>query len=262
MTSRKTIVLLIIFLGLLAYIYFFEIQGEKRKQAKKESEALLLNLHKKQVNKLSFLPEGIVIERDSTQWKILSPVQTDADGSTIESILDAFSRLKKGRFVSDNPNDLKKFGLTPYQYALVIEQAGRSDTLSIGDTNLDHTNVFYHKSGSNNVYLVPAALKTDITKSLFDLRDKIVVSFEQDSVTEILLQYPDFTFHCIKNSAQQWLIIQPDSGLAKSWKISSLFDNIKDIKVAQFIDEPYKSDTFYGFDRPAIKLVLTKEKLI
>jgi hypothetical protein len=398
MTSRKTIVLLIIFFGLLAYVYFFEIQGEKRKQAKKESEELLINLDKKQVNKLLFLPEGIVIGKDSTQWRVLSPVQTDADGSTVESILDDFSRLKKGRFVSDNPNDFKKFGLTPYQYALVIRQLGRIDTLLIGDSNLDNTNIFYRKSGSNHVYLVPITLKTNVTKSLFDLRDKAiikfekeeitkiliennrqtfscfkdksqqwrlekpirtlcdedkidnilnelhnsrikrfdsehgnqlrkyelndpwltislidnsnrqqktlfigkkdrkeyyakveskpsiflidsslvndidvslfdlrdktVVSFEQDSVTEILLQYPNFTFHCIKDSAKKWLITQPDSGLAKSWKISSLFYNIKDIKVAQFIDKPYKSDTFYGFDRLAIKLILKKENLI
>ena len=150
----------------------------------------------------------------------------------------------------------------PYQYALVINQQGNSDTLFIGDTNLDNTNVFYRKNGSHQVYLVPINLKTDVTKSLFDLRDKCVISFDQDSVTEILLQYPNFTFHCIKDSVKQWLITQPDLGRAKSWKIASLLYNIKNIKVTQFIDKPYKSDTFYGFDRPAIKLILKKKKLI
>lgn len=262
MTSRRIIVLLIIFLGLLAYVYFFEIQGAKRKQAKEESEELLINLDKKQVTRLSFLPDGIVIAKDSIQWKILSPIRTDAEETTVESILNVFSQLKKGRFVSDNPNDFKKFGLMPYQSALVIEQQGNSDTLFIGNTNLDNTNVFYRKNGSHQVYLVPIDLKTDVTKSLFDLRDKSVVSFDEDSVTEILLQYPDFTFHCIKVSAQQWLVTQPDSGLAKSGKITGLLYNIKDIKVIQFIDKPYKSDMFYGFDRPAVKAILKKGNLI
>jgi hypothetical protein len=395
MVSRKLIVLLVIFLGLLAYVYFFEIRGEKQQQAKKDKEELLISLDKSQVKGLSFLPEGIIIEKDSARWKVQAPISDEADGSTIESILDAFSWLKKGRFVADNPGDFKKFGLTPYRYALVIRQSKSSDTLLLGDNNLDNTDVFYRKSGSNQVFLVPTSLKTNVTKSLFDLRDKSVlkfekakiskmlienkgqayscfktkdrqwwlaypirtrgdedkidnilnelhnskvkrfeseqtsdlkkydmarpwltvtlfdssarqhsalnvgkkerqeyyandksrpsiflidsslvaelnvslfdlrnktiVTFEEDSVTELFLQYPDFTFHCIKDSTQKWLITQPDSGLAKSWKIFALFYNIKDLKVAQFIDEPYQSDAFYGFDRPEIKLILKKD---
>lgn len=391
MASRKTIVLLIIFSGLLAYVYFFEIKGAKRKQAQKEQQELLINLDKAHVTGLSFLPGEIIIKKDSTGWKVTSPIQSEADQSTIESILDAFSWLKKGRFVSDIPDDFRKFGLNPYQYALVFEQGGINDTLLVGDANLDDTSVFYRKKGSNNVYLVPTALKNNVTKtlydlrdksilkfergkidkiiitnqentfscvkdsnqqwwlnhpikalcdedkfdnmlsqlhdsivkkyeseqatflnkyglnnpwlsvsisdssgqqkklvvgkkdqqeyfardesrsqifridsslvaeldvSLFDLRDKTIVAFEQDSVTEIMFQYPDFTFHCIKDSANHWLITQPDSGLAKSWKVSSLFYDLQDVKVAQFIDEPSRPHAFYGFDHPAIKLIL------
>jgi len=401
MASRKTIVLFIIFFGLLVYVYFFEIKGEKRNRAQKEKEELVLNLDKEKVAGLSFLPQGISIEKDGTLWKILLPVQTHADHSTIESILDAFSWLKKGRYVSDNPDDFKKFGLTPYQLALVIsQQEGISDTLFLGDTNLDSTKVFYRNNGSNKVYLVSTTLKSNATKSLydlrdksvlkfkkqeiskisiknnyrtfscykdkdqqwwlehpirtlcdddkiddilnelnnskiasfeseyannlgiydlhnpwltislldsseehkpilyvgkkekkeyyakndlrsaiflidsslvaklnvslFDLRDKTMVSFEQDSVTEISIQYPDFIFHCIKDSTNRWIITQPDSGLAKSWKISSLLYDIKDLEVAQFIDDlyQYKLNIFYGFDRPEIKLTLKKENII
>ncbi len=390
--------MLIIFLGLLAYVYFFEIQGAKRKQANKDKEELLISLDKARVNGLSFLPEGIVVERDSELWKISAPVEVDAEKPTIESILDAFGSLKKGRFVSDNPGDFKKFGLSPYRYALVIRQKESNDTLFLGDANLDNTNIFYRRSDSKQVFLVPTSLKMNVTKtlfdlrdksvlkfskeniikiliekdrqafsclkdkdqrwhigqpiqtladedkidnmlndlhnstvkefksegttdqkkydlvkpwltvslfdssrqghlilhvgknegpefyakdnskpaiflidpslvaqldvSLFDLRDKTIVDFEPDSVTEIVLEYADFKFRCEKNSAQQWRVIQPDSGLAKSWKISSLFYNIKDIKVAEFIDEPYRSDTFYGFDRPEIELTLKKKNLI
>ncbi len=398
MASRKTIVLLIIFLGLLAYVYFFEIQGAKRKQAKKDKEELLISLDKTQVKGLTFLPEGIVIGKDSTLWRVSAPVEADADKSTIENILDAFSSLKKGRFVSDNPGDFKKFGLAPYQYALVIQQKESNDTLFLGESNLDKTNIFYRRSGSKQVFLVPTSLKTNVAKTLFDLRDKAVlkfakekitkiliekdaqaflcfkdkdlhwkiaqpiqslgdgekidnmlnelhnskvkgfeserttdlikhdlirpwltvalfdsssqqhsilhigkkeqqeyyakdnsrpsiflvdsglvaelnvslfdlrnktiVDFESDSVTDIALEYPDSKFVCEKDSSQKWWVIQPDSGLAKSWKISSLFYSIIDIQVAEFIDEPYRSDSFYGFDHPEIKLILKNKTVI
>ncbi len=394
MVKKKTIVLVIIFLALLAYVYFFEIQGEKRKQAHKEKEEQILDLDKEKVSGLSFLPAGIIVKKEDFRWKISSPVQTESDQSTIENILDNFNWLKKGRFVSDNPNDFKKFGLSPYQAALVIHHEGDNDTLFLGDNNLDNTKVFYRKSGSNNVYLVATNLQTnalktlhdlrdksvlkfekqEITKilieknrrifscykdkdqqwwlehpikeicdedkiddilnelnnskiarfeseqannlkkydlqnpwlivtlfdssrterktlyvgkkddkryyakdearpaifvvdssmiaelnvTLFDLRDKTIVTFEQDSITELLLVYPDFSFHCVKDSSKRWWMTQPDSGLVKSWKISSLLYDIKDIKVAQFLDGPPRSSRFYGFDDPAIKLILKK----
>lgn len=394
MASKKTIVLFVIFLGLLAYVYFFEIQGEKRKQAHKEKEEQILDFDKEKVSGLSFLPAGIIVKKEDSHWKISSPVQTESDQATIENILDNFRWLKKGRFVSDNLNDFKKFGLSPYQAALVIHHEGDNDTLFLGDNNLDNTKVFYRKSGSNNVYLVSTTLQTNATKTLydlrdksvlkfekqeitkilieknrqifscykdkaqrwwlehpikemcdedkiddilnelnnskiarfeseqannlkkyelhnswliatlfdsnktdqkalyigkknengyyakgeskptifvvdsslivelnvtlFDLRDKTIVSFEQDSITEILLVYSGFSFHCVKDSSKRWWMTQPDSDLVKSWKISSLLYDIKDIKVAQFLDGPPRSSRFYGFDDPAIKLILKK----
>jgi hypothetical protein len=393
MASKKTLFLLAIFIALLAYVYFFEIQGEKRKQAQQQKQELILNIDKNKVTGLHFLPEGIILEKENDRWKVISPVQTDADQSVVESIVAAFSRLKKGRFVSDNSDDLKKFGLIPFLHALVIEQQGAAvDSLFIGDTNLDNTNVFYRRSGANSVYLVPTTLKNNVAKSLFDLRDKSIlkfeknlvhkilietngqtfscyknkdtgwqlefpiqtrcdeavveeiidklhttkvagfeaeatlqlqkfgldhpwlmvslfdsstmaqktlylgkkeeseyyakddsrpaiflidsslvaklavslydlsdksiVSFEQDSVVEISLHYPEQVVHFKRDSAQNWFMIQPDSGLVKSWEVASLLYSIRDLTVAQFLDEPYRSDTYYGFDKPDIKLNL------
>jgi len=75
-------------------------------------------------------------------------------------------------------------------------------------------------------------------------------------VTEILIRYPDFVFQCQKDSSKTWYLVQPDSGVAKSWKVSSLLYDIRELKVARFIDGPYRSDAFYGFDYPEIELQL------
>lgn len=395
MASRKTIILVAIFFALLAYVYFFEIKEEKKKQATKEKQEQVLNIDKERVSELAFLPAGITIIKPEAHWIISAPIRTKADQATIDNILDTFSRLKRDRFVSDNPNDFKKFGLSRYQSAFVINHDKSSDTLFLGDSNLDKTKVFCRKSGSNEVYLVPMTLATHATRtlydlrdksvfnfeqdniqkllienkgqlfscfkdrnqhwfleqpimamcdedkiadilnelknskvlkfvseynndlkqynlhhpwltvtlfdtaqkkhnslfvghqennnyyardesrpaiflvdsslitqlnlSLFDLRDKTIVSFDQDSVTEILIKYPDYSFHCIQDSTKKWWLLQPDSGLIKSWKISSLFYDIKALKVVQFIDKPLHSDKFYGFDNPNIRLLLKQQ---
>ncbi|MDZ7332033.1 MAG: DUF4340 domain-containing protein [candidate division KSB1 bacterium] len=398
MTSRRLIILLLLFLGLAAYAYFFEVEGGKWREAKREEQQKLVQIDVARVTRLTLLPSNIEIRKVDSHYQIHSPVVTDADSLTIATILDNLRWMKKGRFVSDNPHDLAKFGLVPYQQAMVIQQGDRIDSLFIGNNNLDGSECYCRKNGSNQVFLVPISLKNSATKSLFDvrdksilkfepkniasvmitnqgknfqcqrdrqwrwwirepisafadedrldamlnqlvddkvkeiasetsdelasyaldrpwltitlydssnhpkgrlevgrrqngqyyardpnrpavllidsslvarlnvslydLRDKTIANFEPDSVTTILLQRPGLIFHCRKDSLGRWVMLQPDSALARSWKINSLLYKIKDLKVAQFIDPPYRSDQHYGFDRPEIQLKLMKGERI
>jgi hypothetical protein len=66
----------------------------------------------------------------------------------------------------------------------------------------------------------------------------------------------------LKDSTGKWLITEPDFGLAKPWKISTLLYDIQDFKVAQFIDKPFRGDDEYGFRTPAIELILKKDGAI
>ncbi|MCI0495277.1 DUF4340 domain-containing protein [candidate division KSB1 bacterium] len=400
MISKKTALLLLIFIALLAYVYFFEVQGDKRKQATKEQEEKILQIDRDKASKLELLPAKITLEKQDSGWKILTPVSTDADQSEIDLILNDLDKLKKGRFVSDNALDFKKFGLAPFRAALVLHwQDGKQDSLLLGNKNLDSTQVFFRNSGSNDVYLIPISLLTSISKSLYDLRDKSVikfnkgaisrllfetnqqtfscarnrvqdwhleypipeercdqdkindifdklesarisefiaetpadlsryglqtpglsvslldsnratqqtlfigkaerdkfyartdsrpqiflidsslvseinpslfelrdktiVAFELDSISEIEISYEQSTIHFLKDSTRKWLITEPDSGLAKPWKISTLLYDIKDFRVAQFVEKPFRSDAEYGFNPPVIELILKQDGAI
>lgn len=397
MISKKTAFLLLIFIGLLAYVYFFEVLGSKRKHENQQKEEKILQVDRENTARLELLPANIVIERRDAGWKILSPVATDADQAAIDAIITDLGGLKKGRFVSDNPVDFKKFGLMPFQAALVIQgQDGKRDSLLLGHKNLDSTQVFFRNSESQNVYLIPASLLNHVSSSpydlrekavikfkkdeisriliqnqnqifscakhsagdwylehpiqercdqdridsildklelsrisafvserpdnlsryglltpglsvslfdsnrvnqktlfvgksqadkfyarddsrsqifmvdsslvsglspgLFDLRDKTIVSFDHDSIVEIEIKYHSSKFHCIKDSANKWIMLEPDSGLAKPWKISTLLYDINDFKIAGFIDKPVRGDDGYGFKTPAIELILKGEQ--
>ncbi len=398
MTARRLMILLLMFLGLAAYVYFFEVQGEKRRQAKKERQQQLIQIDVAKITGLCFLPANIKAQRINSHWQIQSPVVTDADSLTMATILDGLRWMKKGRFVSDNPQDWGKFGLDPYQFAMVIQQGDRIDSLFIGDSNLDGSECYYRSHGSHQVFLVPISLRNSASKSLFDLRDKSILkfepkniaavaitnrgknfecrreerwrwwitqpisaladedrldamlnqiadgkvkgvvsetsdgldrygldrpwlsislydsarhpvgrlevgdqqqghyharnisqpaivlidsslvaqlnvslynlrdktiaSFDPDSVTGIWLERPGLTFHCRKDSSGRWVMHQPDSALVRSWKINSLLYRIKDLKVAQFIEPPYRSDRYYGFDRPEIRVKLMKDERV
>ncbi|UCE05985.1 MAG: DUF4340 domain-containing protein [bacterium] len=196
------------------------------------------------------------------QWWLEHPIRSLCEEDEIDDILNKLNNSKVTRFESEQPTNLKKYTLQNPLLTVTLFDSTRTQqkTLYIGKKE---NKEYYAKDKSRpSIFLIDSSLVAELNVSLFDLRDKSIVSFEQDSVTEISIQYPDFIFHCIKDSNNRWFITKPDSGLAKSWKISSLLYDIKDIEVAQFIDEQYKLDNFYRFDHQEIKLTLKKENTL
>jgi len=257
MASRKTIILLGIFLVLFAYVYFFEIQGEKRKQSRLEKQELVLNIDKDRVVELRFLPAQIHVKKQQNQWKIVAPVQADADLSLIDDLLDSFSRLKRGRLVSDNRNDFKKFGLDPYLSALVVTSRDQtSDTLFLGDPNLDSTRVFFRRSGSNKVFLVATSLKNHVASSLYQLRDKSVLRFKADQIQQVIIRKHNKRFNCVKDSSQQWWLEQPIQALADEDKIDDMLTRLQSSKVTRFEAETANKLQRYGLDDPWLTVSL------
>ncbi|HEX9971083.1 MAG TPA: hypothetical protein VGD14_03340, partial [bacterium] len=66
MISKKTALLLLIFIGLLAYVYFFEVQGDKRNQVTKEQEERILQVDRDKVSRLELLPAKIALEKQDS----------------------------------------------------------------------------------------------------------------------------------------------------------------------------------------------------
>lgn len=257
MLSKKTALLLLIFIGLLAYVYFFEVQGGKRQQENQQQEEKILQVDREKTARMELLPANIAIERRDTGWKILTPVPTDADQAAIDAILNDLNGLKKGRFVSDNPADLKKFGLIPFRAALVIQwQDGKRDSLLLGDMNLDSTQVFFRNSESQSVYLIPMSLLTHISKSLYDLRDKTVITFKRGEISRILIQNQNQTFSCRKDSAGEWYLESPIHEQCDQDRINTILDKLEFARISEFISEKPVNLSRYGLRTPGLIISL------
>ncbi|HEX9971388.1 MAG TPA: DUF4340 domain-containing protein, partial [bacterium] len=190
-------------------------------------------------------------------WKILSPVFSDADQSAIDLILNDLDKLKKGRFVSDNPVDFKKFGLAPFRAALVLHwQAGKQDSLLLGNKNLDSTQVFFRKSGSYDVYLIPISLLTNMSRSLYDLRDKSVIKFDRNEISRLLIETNQQTFSCARDSVQDWRLEYPIKERCDQEKINDIFDKLESATISEFIAEKPADLSGYGLQTPGLSIAL------
>jgi len=250
MRFRNTLILLVILaLGIWSVTYLNK-RDVKKEESKKANEKLL-NLSSGQIQELWLEPGNFHAVRDSVEWRIVSPIQTLGDKSALDAIANLFDWAKTERIVSSDPSEYGEFGLQPEHKRLIVRHSSQIDTFYVGETNPTGSFVYAHKSGSDDVFLTTTSLKTNIEKSLFDLRDKSVLAFEQAQVREATLQHGAEHLAFVKEGAE-WKITRPKALRADAAKITDLLSKVSSQRVSSYEEENPTELKSYGLDAPAL----------
>jgi len=252
MRFRTTLILaLVLALGILGVVYM-DKQEKNQEEADRESEKILA-YSGEQVLGIHLLPAGIRAERDSSGWQLLAPVHTAGDKISLDAIASLFSWAKKERIVSDDANDHASFGLLPPRAILILTSASGLDTLFIGDDSQVGSFVYARKGNSPEVFLTTTSLWSNINKSLFDLRDKNILGFEQGRTDRLEIKNENGLFTMSKEG-DSWLLHSPKALRADARKVADLLNALQYQKALRFVEEEPHDLSAYGFGRPAIEI--------
>lgn len=258
MKGKSTLLLAIIFIALLAYIYFYEIKGgEKRREAQEKAKKVLV-FEKEDVQRIKITHSGKTIEcqKEGDRWKIIHPVKTEADKWAVEGIVSSLQRAKIERVIDENPEDLRGYGLDPPQVKLEIRlKNGQADTIYLGDKNPTQTYVFAKLGGSNRVFTTYASLLNVSKKDLFDLRDKTVLNFKKEDVNKLILNCRGEKFVCSKIE-DEWKLEKPIKVKADKSQINKILNKLKYAKAKEFVAEKPENLNKFGLGRPRIQIDL------
>ena len=194
MSARK-IILWVLFLVVAASLWFLSDAVDRRSQEHERETNRLVSL-KAPLEVVSVdiqgkdIPKPILIKRQVKQygWEMLKPVAYPADsmqvGRLISSVLEG---QRTG--VIEKPGDLKQFGLDPPAIKVTLtDKEGDQAVLLVG--NLSPTKEFAYAAvpASKEVWLVPPTLRGAVNRSVFELRDKMVLDFPVNKVTGLELE--------------------------------------------------------------------------
>ncbi len=106
-------VLAVVFALLSAYVYFYEIKGEKKREEAEEKAKKLFQFEEKDIAQIDLKnPEGTLsLQKDKDSWKMLKPVEAKADKSTCDSLAGDIVNVKVDRTIEDPNTNWKNFGL-------------------------------------------------------------------------------------------------------------------------------------------------------
>jgi hypothetical protein len=254
----KTLALFALLILLAAYVYFIEIEGGKKREKAKELQEKLFSFEPDSVTsiEISGWSSLFYFERvDGEEWRIVKPVETDADKSPINSLLSGLQNMKKEREFKVNKDELVNYGLSWQSLKVTLSFNDQTrDSVNFGNDTPVGSNVFVSKTDTI-VYTVPRYIKNNADKGLFDWRDKSVAKVKKSDIREFVVKNEHGTFKLVKEGSD-WQLKSPIQSEADNSMVSTILNKMEYGKVKSVVSESFDDAKKYKLVQPAYKIDL------
>ncbi len=235
----------------------FEILSQKTVEF---LDKTLLEFEEKDILELVLQSENETIRitqgDNNSSWNIISPIKTDTDLSTINSLLFDLKEAKIKEFIKTSKDIDETFGLNiPRRSFSIKEKTSRTSTLQLGNQSTDGQQVFAKRAGEPTVFSISKKVVDKLFRSLHELRNKKLLKFSSEEVNKILIQTPDELFE-LNKSRSQWNLIKPE--VIKTEHIGN--DLVWALKELEFHSTvtPSLATNISGLDKPSFTIRLFK----
>jgi len=169
MRLRNTLILLVIFAALGAYVYFTESPAKTPTPTPAPQEQVL-NLVADDVVGLSVQGSGdreTRLKRQRNQpWRLEAPLQDQADEARVQSIVSRLAQLTPTRTLTQTTETLSAFGLVTPTLTVTLQLEQREEMLFIGAQNPQQTAYYAQRRGDSAIHLILAGLVDELRQLL------------------------------------------------------------------------------------------------
>ena len=221
--ARSTMILLVVFAALGAYVYLVEL--ERPPASETPPNETLFDAAAEDFRQLTIGVEGaetgLARSDDNNGWQVTAPVEAPADDTQVSSVTSALAALEIRRVIDDAAFDLEPFGLTDpvVEVGFVLSDDTEGQRLLIGDTTPTGGERYAMLADNGRVVLIASHLDTTFGKSTFDLRDKAILGFDTSDVDQFQIESDGGSVHLAKN-ANEWRLQEP-------WDVRAEFSTVE-----------------------------------
>jgi len=270
MQIRNTLIMAAVLILVGGFVYFYEVRGRAEREETERQEELLLHFDAEQVTAIELTTAAGTLRATKAdgEWGITAPVTTTADGTAIDSLVDRLEGGKRERLIVDSADDLAPFGLAEPVARVTLELSdGESATLAVGNDTPVGANVYVTAGDSGTVHSAIAGMKTVLDRSLFDLRNKSVLVFDEGAVRGVVLSRGTFsaTLEAAPGSGAgelQWSATTPFDGRADGDTVDDLLSALHTAEATAFVADTEPSAeqlAQYGLAEPTATISLRTE---
>jgi hypothetical protein len=235
MKLRGLIVAIVILTGLTGALYWSNRQKPAETAASADAPPKILALKQEDISKIDLKKKGgdeLVLAKDSSgKWRITAPAPLAVEQSTVSPMLSSLSALTSERLVEEKASDLGPYGLSdPVLTATIADKNNKTHTLLLGDQTPAGSAVYAKLEGDPRVFIIASYNKSNIDKSVNDLRDKRLLTVDSDKISKVELigKKQDLEFGRNKDA---WQIIKPKPLRADGGQVEQLVRTLTDARM-------------------------------
>ncbi|MEE8162335.1 MAG: DUF4340 domain-containing protein [Acidobacteriota bacterium] len=257
---KKIVALLGVFLGLAAFVYFYEIEGQKKREEAKELEESLLRTRQEEITGLEVSRSGqqdLVLIKEGEGWTLQEPIETAADSANLEALLRNLEGARRDRTLAAETDESETYGLTEPRMTLKIRTGDQERTLLIGGEDYTGSKIYVQFAGTSDVFLTSDQIYSSADKDLKDWRSKKVLFFESNKTQAIEIDGPKGQIRLRRR--EDWFLEKPLSERADQNTVSSLLSALQYGEAQDFVSDQPKELNQYGLDNPRAKIRVRHE---
>src|SRR6266704_2887989 len=184
--------------------------------------------------------ESIELKRVAGKWSITAPNALPADQDAVSSLLSTFGALNADKLLDEKAPNLEQFGLTkPSLSVTATKQDGKTVKLLFGDETPTSTGSYAELGGDPRVFIVASYHKSSLDKTVNDLRDKRLLTFDSEKLSRVELTAKKVTIEFGRNK-DEWQILKPKPLRADQSAVEDLVRSLGDAKMELSVTDDEK----------------------
>lgn len=263
MGRRTTLFLLVLVLGLGAYIWLVERRApsvdDERAAARRA-----VRFDPASVRRVTVLSGGneVTAELAGNTWSLIRPVTARADAGQVQALIDELAALERAAFITARERRDQKltdevYGLDFPRARVLLETAGGTVAVRIGGDVPVGGMLFLQREGQEDVVVVPTNLLAALPRAAADWRDRRMLSVPAGPLARLEVRRSDGFLQLARAAGGEWRLQKPVSGRADSAAVEDWLQSLFAVGVEDFVADSVAGAALYGLDEPQAQAVLT-----
>lgn len=261
MSGTKTLIWAVVLVVLATLYYFYDIRGGQRRHEAARQDALLVQVQPEEVTGLSLerASETITAVKRQGRWQLTAPLSAPGDPRKLDTMVRSLAELQVLRTVTEQPDALASFGLADPRLTVRLQRPAPSEavTVRLGNRNPTGSGYYARVEGQAPVYLIPSTAENDLNASVYDLRDKTVLTFPLSEVQEVRIESATTPAVHLQRQDDAWQLTAPVQDRADAQQVRRLLQGLRDVEVQAFVAETPSDLAPYGLAKPRWRVSLT-----
>jgi hypothetical protein len=213
--------------------------------------------------------EKIVLARENDRWKLLEPVQADAENGKVTELLDRLSGLRAREKDIIDKEDPKKYGFdkdAPVVTVTVLEETREKDTkgekikkervltVRLGKHDAEAKKLYVQADDWPRINAVDDALDALVRRPALAYRGKRVFDFSTSQLAKVEVRRGSGTF-TLERTGDGWRLVSPVKADADAGKLDRLAGDLSNLEVLEYVNDAPRADRLeaqYGLGKPAL----------